>query len=44
MWVMAAAGLIPAALWTVWMRLRPSREVPKLDGDADEGWNVWEST
>jgi MFS family permease len=44
MWVMAAAGLIPAALWTVWMRLRPSREVPKPDGDADEGWNVWEST
>jgi MFS family permease len=44
MWIMAAAGLIPAALWTLWIRFGKRPDKGATPAKRDEGWNVWEST
>ncbi len=36
MWLMAAAGLIPAVLWSVWMRIRSQAPIPAMEGEEWE--------
>jgi predicted MFS family arabinose efflux permease len=37
MWLMAAAGLIPALLWSAWMRIASRRRaVPVATGEGEE--------
>jgi len=36
MWLMAAAGLIPAVLWSIWMRTRSRAPIPAMEGEEWE--------
>ena len=38
MWLMAASALIPAVLWTVWLRIAPRRQAAPLRTPEGEEW------
>ena len=38
MWLMAASALLPAVLWTIWMRIAPSRQAAPLRAQEGEEW------